>query len=49
MPLKKGKKAMGSNYKKLRAEGKSRKQSVAIMLAVAGKSKKKPKRRRKSS
>lgn len=43
MPLKKGssKKTMSANYRKLKREkpGMSRKQKVAIMLSVAGKSK----------
>lgn len=34
MPLKKGKGSFGKNYKKLIAEGKSRKQSIAISLAL---------------
>lgn len=45
MPLKRGKKNMGSNYKKLRKEGYPQKQAQAIMLSKAfGK---KAKRRKK--
>jgi hypothetical protein len=44
MPLKRGKKAMGSNYKKLRKEGYPKKQAQAIMLSKAfGKRRKKRK------
>ena len=41
MPLKKGKskKAISSNFKKLKIEGKPRKQAIAIVLTIAGKSK----------
>lgn len=41
MPLKKGKKNIGSNIKELEAHGHSKKRSIAIALNVAGKSKKK--------
>ena len=40
MPLKKGKKNIGSNIKKLRKEGKPKKQAVAIALSVAKKGRK---------
>ncbi len=45
MPLKKGKsnKVIGGNIKELEASGKPRKQSIAIALSEAGKSKKKRK------
>lgn len=44
MPLKRGKtnKAISSNISKLRKDGHSRKQAVAIALDRAGKSKKRP-------
>lgn len=47
MPLKKGssKKTMGENYKKLQSEGYPKKQTVAIMLSEAGKSKKSSKKK----
>jgi len=35
MPLKKGKKNVSQNIRKLRKEGKSQKQSVAIAMSVA--------------
>jgi hypothetical protein len=43
MPLKKGKsnKVVGANIKELESTGRPRKQSIAIALSVAGKSKKK--------
>lgn len=42
MPLKKSdsKEAMSFNYKKLKEEGKKKKQRIAIMLSLAGKSNK---------
>ena len=40
MPLKKGVKNIGANIRELMATGRSQKQSVAIALRVAGKSKK---------
>lgn len=45
MPLKKGKsnKVIGSNIKELESTGRSRKQSIAIALSEAGKSKPKKK------
>lgn len=42
MPLKKGKKAIGSNIKELRKAGYKPKQAVAIALAESRKRKKKP-------
>lgn len=44
MPLKKGKANVGKNIKTEESAGKSRKQSIAIALSVAGLSKKKKKR-----
>jgi hypothetical protein len=44
MPLKKGKKHMGANYKKLRGEGYPKKQAQAIMLSKAFGKKKRKKR-----
>lgn len=46
MPLKKGKsnKVVGANIKELESTGRSRNQSIAIALSVAGKSK--PKKRK---
>jgi hypothetical protein len=41
MPLKKGKKNIGSNIKTEQASGKKHDQAVAIALNVAGKSRKK--------
>jgi hypothetical protein len=46
MPLKRGKKNVGKNIKRLRKEGKPLKQSIAIALRVAGVSKRKRKRKR---
>jgi hypothetical protein len=40
MPLKKGKKSMGSNIKKLKSEGYPQKQAVAIAMAKAKQTKK---------
>ena len=40
MPLKKGKKNIGYNIRELMSTGRSQKQSVAIAMRVAGKSKK---------
>lgn len=40
MPLKKGEKNIGKNIKTEKQAGKSKKQSIAIALKVAGKSKK---------
>tara|TARA_Y100000356_G_scaffold1246_1_gene917 strand:+ start:840 stop:995 length:156 start_codon:yes stop_codon:yes gene_type:complete len=50
MPLKKGKnkKTISHNIKKLRGEGYPKKQSIAIALDKARKSKKKRKKKRKS-
>ena len=45
MPLKKGKKAMGQNIKKLMDEGWLQKQAIAIAYNVAGLSKKKKKKK----
>ena len=47
MPLKKGnsKKTISSNVKKLRGEGYPQRQSVAIALNTAGKSKKRTRKR----
>jgi hypothetical protein len=42
MPLKKGKSHIGENIKELMSNGRSKEQSVAIALRVAGKSKRKP-------
>lgn len=41
MPLKKGKKNIGKNIKTEMSHGKSRAQTIAIALSVAGKSKNK--------
>ena len=45
MPLKKGKKAMGQNIKKLMDEGRPQKQAIAIAYNAAGLSKKKKKKK----
>jgi hypothetical protein len=42
MPLKKGIKNIGANITELRATGHPEKQSIAIALRVAGKSRKSP-------
>ncbi len=44
MPLKKGKKNISSNIKKLRGEGKKQDQAVVIALNVAKKKKRKKKK-----
>lgn len=44
MPLKPGKKNIGTNIKTEEAAGKPKKQAIAIALNVAGKSKKKGKK-----
>lgn len=46
MPLKKGKKYIGSNIKKEMKSGKPRKQAIAIALSVAGMSKKMGKKKK---
>lgn len=49
MPLKKGKsqKSISGNIRKLRHEGYPEKQSIAIAMSEAGKSRKKPTRKKK--
>jgi hypothetical protein len=47
MPLKRGKKNIGKNLKRLRKEGYSKAQSLAIALRKAGVPKAKRKRRKK--
>ncbi len=44
MPLKKGKKNIGTNIKELEATGRKPSQAIAIALSVAGKSKQKRKK-----
>ena len=43
MPLLKGKKNVGKNISKLLEEGRSKEQSIAIALNIAGKTKRKKK------
>lgn len=45
MPLLKGKKNVGRNIKTEEAAGKPRRQAIAIALSVAGRGRKKPKRK----
>jgi len=45
MPLKKGKKHVGTNIKELERAGKTRDQAIAIALSVARKSKKDKRKR----
>jgi hypothetical protein len=46
VPLKRGKKNIGRNYKKLRGEGRKKSQALAIALRVAGVPKRKRKKKR---
>jgi hypothetical protein len=47
VPLKRGKKNIGKNIKRMRKEGKPLKQSIAIALRVAGVARKRKKKRKR--
>jgi hypothetical protein len=47
MPLYRGEENLGRNYKKLVAEGYSKKQATAIAIKVAGRNKRKKKQEKK--